>query len=218
MDCALFLGLPKEKQTKNSQSIQAHVMYSVQQCVCAKNIFYYTILLLCITVYFILPRNNLTASHSGKTMAKKINYPQISIAAWACKPTLQRIGKSKSIFNFIFVPQPLLHQHDKHYNMWLKKKRETYPAKTLFRQFHKHPEWHMCIHKFKQNSKKQVSYFQCFPLHCAVILSFGAWCNQRTQESKLFSQFVNSCNTSSIFVVCPIYLFFLYNKIHCESC
>lgn len=106
-------------------------------------------------------------------MAKKINYPQINIAAWACKPALQMIGKSKSIFNIIFVPQPLLHQHDKHYNLWLKKnKKETYPGKTIFMQCYKHPEWNMCIHNFKQNSNKQtnelLSVFS-FMLHCDTI-------------------------------------------------
>lgn len=125
---------------------------------CAKNIFYYTILLLCITVYLILPRNNLTASHSRKTMAKKINYPQINIAAWACKPALQMVGTSKSIFNVMFVHQPLLHHHDKHYNLRLQKnKKETYPGKTIFTQLYKHSEWNMCICKFKQNSYKQTN-------------------------------------------------------------
>lgn len=138
----------------------------------AKNIFYYTIRLLCITVYSILPRNNLTASHSRKTMAKKINCPQINTAAWACKPAFRGIGKSKSIFNAIFVPQPLLHQHDKHYNLWLQKnKKETYPGKTIFMQLYKPPEWNMCIHKFKQNSNKQTnellsvfSFILCFDI------------------------------------------------------
>jgi len=126
-------------------------------CVCQEHFLLYNSL----TMYnciFNLPRNNLTASHSRKTMAKKINYPQINIAAWACKPALQIIGKSKSIFNVIFVPQPLLHQHDKHYNLWLQKnKKDTYPGKTIFMQLYKHPEWNMCIHKFKLNSNKQTN-------------------------------------------------------------
>lgn len=132
----------------------------------AKNIFYYTILLLCITVYFILPRNNLAASHSRKTMAKKINCPQINIAAWVCKPAFQMIGKSKSILNVIFVPQPLLHQHDKHYNLWLKKKKKnpkpTWAKPYLCNSISAQSRTCVSINSNKTVINKQMGCLQCF--------------------------------------------------------
>lgn len=142
---------------------------------CAKNIFYYTILLLCITVYLILPRNNLTASHSRKTMAKKINCPQINTAAWACKPALQMVGTSKSIFNVIFVYQPLLHHHDKHYNLWLQKnKKETTQAKPYLRNsISIRSGTCVSVNLNETVINKQMSCLQCFNLCYAVILSFG---------------------------------------------
>lgn len=201
MDCALFLGLQWKNKQKTARPFKCTLCTHSEQCMHAKNIFYYTILLLCITVYFILPRNNLRASHSRKTMAKKINYPQINIAAWVCKPAFQMIGKSKSIFNVIFVPQPLLHQHDKHYNLWLKKKRKKRNQKQPS-QKPKQPTWEkpcLCnsistqsrtcvsINSNKAVINKQMCCLQCFNLCYAVMLSSGIQCNYGTEESKPFS-------------------------------